>query len=196
MQHEARRLEHRAAEVTDVHAVADERVEISVPPNHLMSDPSPVSNTDGAAFKWLRTAIRRTYPEAVIAPALVIGATDARSFSGMSDQIFRFAPTTITPEDLPRIHGANERASVQKFLDEHHSAVRNLIIDTDDVYAVQAAFDSKWESGVPFTIVLAPDGKEIYRVEGEADVLALRRKILGNLPDAGMFAGNTEYWRK
>jgi len=93
--------------------IADDRVEISVPTNHLMSDPSPVSNTDGAAFKWLRSAIRRTYPEAVIAPALVIGATDARSFSGMSDQIFRFAPTTITPEDLPRIHGANERMSVQ-----------------------------------------------------------------------------------
>jgi thiol-disulfide isomerase/thioredoxin len=90
----------------------------------------------------------------------------------------------------------DERASVQKFLDEHHSAVRNLIIDTDDVYAVQAAFDPKWESGVPFTIVLAPDGSEIYRAEGEADILALRRRILGNLPDAGMFAGNTEYWRK
>jgi thiol-disulfide isomerase/thioredoxin len=89
-----------------------------------------------------------------------------------------------------------ERTPVQKFLEEHHSAVRNLIIDTDDVYAVQAAFDPKWESGVPFTLVLAPDGREIYRVEGEADVLALRRKILGNLPDAGMFAGNTEYWRK
>ena len=90
----------------------------------------------------------------------------------------------------------DEKASVQKFLDEHHSAIRNLIIDTDDVYAVQAAFDSKWESGVPFTLVLAPDGHELYRVEGEADVLALRRKILGNLPDAGMFAGNTEYWQK
>jgi len=90
----------------------------------------------------------------------------------------------------------DEKASVQKFLDEHHSAIRNLIIDTEDVYAVQAAFDAKWESGVPFTLVLAPDGREIYRVEGEADVLALRRRILGNLPDAGMFAGNTEYWQK
>jgi thiol-disulfide isomerase/thioredoxin len=89
-----------------------------------------------------------------------------------------------------------ERASVQRFLAEHHSAVRNLIVDTEDVYAVQAAFDAKWESGVPFTIVLAPDGREIYRVEGEADILALRRAILGNLPDAGMFAGNTEYWKQ
>ena len=89
-----------------------------------------------------------------------------------------------------------ERPAVERFLKEHHSAVRNLIIDTEDVYAVQAAFDPTWESGVPFTIVLAPDGKELYRVEGEADILALRRRILGSLPDAGMFAGNTEYWKK
>lgn len=88
-----------------------------------------------------------------------------------------------------------ERGSVARFLEEHHSAVRNLLIDSEDVYAMQAAFDARWESGVPFTIVIAPDGTEIYRVEGEADILALRRRILGHLPDAGMFAGNTEYWR-
>ena len=88
-----------------------------------------------------------------------------------------------------------ERTSVMRFLEEHHSAVRNLLIDSEDVYAMQAAFDARWESGVPFTIVIAPDGTEIYRVEGEADILALRRRILGHLPDAGMFAGNTEYWR-
>ena len=88
-----------------------------------------------------------------------------------------------------------ERAPVMRFLEEHHSAVRNLLVDSEDVYAMQAAFDARWESGVPFTIVIAPDGTEIYRVEGEADILALRRRILGHLPDAGMFAGNTEYWR-
>lgn len=88
-----------------------------------------------------------------------------------------------------------ERPAVMRFLEEHHSAVRNLIIDSEDVYAMQAAFDARWESGVPFTIVIAPDGTELYRVEGEADILALRRRILGLLPDAGLFAGNTEYWR-
>jgi hypothetical protein len=74
--------------------------------------------------------------------------------------------------------------------------VRNLLIDSDDVYAMQRAFDPTWESGVPFTIVIAPDGKVIYKHEGEANILSLRRAILGNLPDAGLFAGNTEYWRQ
>ncbi len=94
------------------------------------------------------------------------------------------------------LNAPDERPAVMRFLEEHHSAVRNLIINSEDVYAMQAAFDAKWESGVPFTIVIDPNGKEIYRVEGEASILELRRAILANLPDAGMFAGNTEYWRK
>lgn len=88
------------------------------------------------------------------------------------------------------------RATVLRFLQEHHSAIRNLQVDTEDVYKVQKAFDSGWESGVPFTIVLAPDGQVIYRHEGELDVLALRRAILANLPDGGAFAGNAQYWRQ
>jgi len=101
---------------------------------------------------------------------------------------FEFVSVSLdTPDSKP---------AVMRFLNEHHSAVRNLMIDSEDVYGMMAAFDPKWESGVPFTIVLAPDGRELYRAEGEADILALRRAILGNLPDAGMFAGNVDYWRK
>lgn len=90
----------------------------------------------------------------------------------------------------------DSRAAVQQFLEENHSAIRNLHVDTEDVYALQRAFDPSWQSGVPFTIVIAPDGTPIYRHVGEVDILELRRTILGHLPDAGMFAGNAEYWRQ
>jgi thiol-disulfide isomerase/thioredoxin len=101
---------------------------------------------------------------------------------------FEFVSVSVnTPEEKP---------AVQKFLDKTHSAVRNLLVDTDDVYAVMAAFDPAWDSGLPFTMVISPDGKVIYRRQGEVDILALRRAILANLPDAGLFAGNAEYWRQ
>lgn len=87
-----------------------------------------------------------------------------------------------------------EKPAVLKFLQKQHSAVRNLMLDSDDVYAAMAAFDPAWESGVPFTIVISPDGKVLLSHQGEVDKLELRRKILGHLPDAGMFAGNAEYW--
>jgi hypothetical protein len=84
-------------------------------------------------------------------------------------------------------------AAVLKFLKDQHSAVRNLQFASEDVYALQRAFDPQWESGLPFTIVIAPDGKVIYREEGEVNLLALRRAILAHLPDGG-FPGNAAYW--
>jgi len=87
------------------------------------------------------------------------------------------------------------KPAVLKLLQKFHSAVRNLQFASDNTYALQAAFDSKWDSGVPFTIVIAPDGKVIYKQEGEINIFALRRAILANLPD-GSFLGNAAYWAK
>lgn len=89
-----------------------------------------------------------------------------------------------------------EHEAVLKFLEKEHSAVRNLQFESDDFYAMQAAFDPEWKSGVPFTVVIGPKGNLIYREEGEISILALRRAVLATLPDAGMFAGNSAYWAK
>lgn len=90
----------------------------------------------------------------------------------------------------------DSRQDVLKFLQQMHSPIRNLQVDSDDLYGIQKEFDPTWQSGVPFTIVLARDGKVVYRHEGEVDILALRRAILANLSATGPFAGNTDYWRQ
>ncbi len=87
----------------------------------------------------------------------------------------------------------DEKADVLKFLKEEHSGVRNLLFASDDTYALQAAFDAKWDSGVPYTIVIGPDGKIIYREAGEVHLLKLRRAILTTLPEKG-YIGNDAYW--
>jgi peroxiredoxin len=89
----------------------------------------------------------------------------------------------------------DERAGVIKELEKQHASSRNLQFASEDTYAMQAAFDSKWESGVPFTMVLAPDGKVLYQKEGEVDILEVRRAILGNLPDQG-YIGHAAYWAR
>jgi thiol-disulfide isomerase/thioredoxin len=87
----------------------------------------------------------------------------------------------------------DEKDAVLQFLQKEHSGVRNLLFSSDDTYAMQAAFDPKWDSGVPFTIVLAPDGGVIYREAGEVHLLDMRRAILAHLPDMG-YVGNAAYW--
>ena len=87
----------------------------------------------------------------------------------------------------------DERAGVIKALDKQHASSRNLQFASDDTYAMQAAFDAKWESGVPYTVVIAPGGKLLYEKQGEVDILELRRIILGNLPDPD-YIGHRAYW--
>ena len=47
-----------------------------------------------------------------MAPCLVMGLTDSRHYAGIAQNIYRFAPLRLRPEDLARIHGANERVSI------------------------------------------------------------------------------------
>jgi len=73
---------------------------------------SPVTSPESSAFISLSRAIRQVYPEVVVAPYLVMGATDARHYSRLSDQTLRFTPLPMQPEDFQTVHGINEHVSV------------------------------------------------------------------------------------
>jgi len=87
----------------------------------------------------------------------------------------------------------DEREGVMKMLERQHASGRNLLFGSTDTYAMQAAFNPKWEAGVPYTMLIAPDGKVLYEEQGELDILKLRRAILGSLPDSG-YIGHRAYW--
>lgn len=87
----------------------------------------------------------------------------------------------------------DEKPGVLKALQKQHASSRNLLFGSDDTYAMQAAFDPKWEAGVPYTVLLSPDGKVLYQEQGEVDILKLRRTVLANLPDPD-YIGHRAYW--
>jgi thiol-disulfide isomerase/thioredoxin len=89
------------------------------------------------------------------------------------------------------VDSPESRADVLTFLQDVHSPIRNLQVDSENVYGIQKAFDPSWESGVPFTLVLSPDGKVVYRHEGEVDIITLRRRLLASFSNTGPYAG---YW--
>jgi peroxiredoxin len=88
----------------------------------------------------------------------------------------------------------DERASVLKMLERKHATSRNLLFASNDTAALQAAFDPAWESAVPYTVLLDPDGKVLYRNLGSVDMLELRRTILANMPSD--YIGFNQYWQK
>jgi carboxypeptidase PM20D1 len=48
---------------------------------------------------------------------LVVAGTDSRHYARISEDIYRFLPVRLGPEDLARIHGANERITVGGYVD-------------------------------------------------------------------------------
>jgi peroxiredoxin len=87
----------------------------------------------------------------------------------------------------------DEKNSVTRVLEKMHATSRNLLFDSNDTAALQAAFDPTWESAVPYTVLIAPDGKILYKTQGSVDILELRRKILANLESD--YAGFNRYWQ-
>ncbi len=71
-----------------------------------------------------------------------------------------------------------QQGKARAFLEERQASMRNLAWSSDDQYALADALDPKWQGGLPYTILVAPGGKVIYRSDGAFDVRELRRLIV------------------
>ncbi len=87
----------------------------------------------------------------------------------------------------------DEQKGVLTALTRYHAANTNLLFGSTDSYALMHSFDSDWNSAVPYTALLGPDGKVIWKLQGELDMLALKRRILASLPDDD-YVGQHAYW--
>jgi carboxypeptidase PM20D1 len=95
--------------------VDDSRVKVST--LGFVSEPSPVSRTDSEAWATLQRSIRQVFPQSLVSPYLMVGAADARYFTGLSDSVYRFMPFHLEQADLSRLHGRDERVSVAGYAD-------------------------------------------------------------------------------
>jgi carboxypeptidase PM20D1 len=111
--------------------VNDPRVKIDVLKNGTpTSEPSPISATDVMGYRVIERTIRELFPTTVVTPSLVIGATDARHYTKLSPNIYRFIPARLHADDLERIHGRDERLSVENFA-QFIKFYRQLIRNSD-----------------------------------------------------------------
>ncbi len=90
---------------------------ISIKPFPGNTDPPPVTGTASPSYQMLNKTIREIFPDVIVAPGLMVAATDSRHYVGVTDKIFRFSPVRANGEDLKRFHGTNERLSVEGYAD-------------------------------------------------------------------------------
>lgn len=95
--------------------INDERVIVEIKGTGF--DPSPISPTDNFAYKAINKSIKEIYPNVITTPNLVIGATDARHYVDLSNNLYRFTPIHLSPQNMNCFHGVDERISVAEFED-------------------------------------------------------------------------------
>ncbi len=88
---------------------------ISVKQVGIAFNPTPISPIDNAEFRTISQTIKSIYPETLTCPNLVIGATDARYFTKLSRNIYRFTPWKLSPKNINCFHGVDERITVPEF---------------------------------------------------------------------------------
>lgn len=76
--------------------------------------PSPVPPAEGPHGEALRAAIDAVFTDPVVAPSLVVGATDGHS-DDVAEAVCRFGPVRLTGSDLARLPGVDERISIEGF---------------------------------------------------------------------------------
>lgn len=73
------------------------------------------------------------------------------------------------------------KVAALKTLRENHASTANYIASVKDKDALAEALDKEWPGPIPYTLLIAPGGKVIYRHSGPIDPLELRRKIADTL---------------
>jgi peroxiredoxin len=155
----------------------------------LNAQPVTLDMVDAAGLKKLRANAGDNYT-LVSFWATWCGSCVAE-FADMQDTLRMYSDRGF---DLVTVsaNAPDEKSSVQKFLERKHATSRNLLFASDDTAAMQKAFDPRWESAVPYTMLLAPGGQVLFSATGSVDMLALRRKILASVPAA--YIGFQKYW--
>ncbi len=69
-------------------------------------------------------------------------------------------------------------SKVLKFLKEKHSAVPNYLFSNPDKYALIEAIDPEWNGALPYTLLIEPDGKVVWKHQGEVDFYQLKKVIV------------------
>lgn len=90
-------------------AIADDQVSVRVV---YGADPCPVSPSSGPEWERLAGVITGVFPDALVAPYVMLQASDSRHFTRISDTVYRFLPFDLTTAERGTLHAIDESIRV------------------------------------------------------------------------------------
>ncbi len=141
----------------------------------LAAEPVTLAAADAAALKELRRngsgKFRLVNFWATWCPPCVVEFDELVTINRM----YRHRDFELVTVSLNR---PEEQPKALEFLKKKQASSRNLIFGSPDRDKLIEAFDPGWQGAVPYTVLLDPEGKIVYREVDSIDALALRRTIV------------------
>ncbi|HHX62547.1 MAG TPA: M20/M25/M40 family metallo-hydrolase [Epulopiscium sp.] len=76
----------------------------------------PFSNIDNEPWNILKQGIQSIWPQVIISPYLMLACSDSRSYTKISENVYRFSAMELSSAERKLIHGNNERIPVDKLI--------------------------------------------------------------------------------
>jgi peroxiredoxin len=76
---------------------------------------------------------------------------------------------------------ADDKDKAAQTLREQHASAKNYLFDSTDRDKLAEALDPEWPGPLPYTLLIAPGGKILYRRSGAIEPLELKRAIVDHL---------------
>jgi thiol-disulfide isomerase/thioredoxin len=93
------------------------------------------------------------------------------------DRMYRGRPfelVTVSADKMSR------KVEALRILKENQASNRNYIFSKDDVYELIEAVDPEWQGALPYTMLIEPGGKILYRKQDTIDPLQMKKLIVGS----------------
>jgi len=173
--------------------------------------PVPQTRAFGCSIKWAGKADTvKTFMEKLAAEPVTVEPADAAALTALRKndsgklRLVNFWATWCGPcvTEFPELVTINrmyrrrafelvtvaanfpdEKKEVLDFLRKQQASHKNLLFADTDKYKLMEAFDPQWNAALPYTMLIAPGGEVLYKVQGNLDPLEVKRIIVRTLKE-------------
>lgn len=114
------RCEDFAASLVDL--IDDPSIEVT----EVLSFPARASSSDTPLYRAIETLAARSDPPGLVVPRMIGGFTDAHWFRELGIVAYGFVPRGLSADEARRVHGVDERVSVEALTDSIRTTVELL----------------------------------------------------------------------
>lgn len=110
-----------------IKTIDDDRIQLETVSN--VNEPSRISDHKTPSFKLLEKTIKQLQGDVLVTPGLLGAGTDSKHFLSISENVYRFFPTKISPDNAKGFHGINEHVTIanyQETIQFCHQLMKNL----------------------------------------------------------------------